>query len=165
MLDLRRRETVARPQLEGIRVIVRGDLDEPDDQQTRRREKALHAAHSRISSGGLQRPMLRLGHMRQAVSILLIAVIGLAWANVLTAGNSMPPCCKAHHCTMKKQCAISSCDGSTTASVSAKTFTILCDVFELLPVATSSPTAPLAARRPPLAQSGNIDHPPRLLLF
>ncbi|HLJ72962.1 MAG TPA: hypothetical protein VKU62_00150 [Thermoanaerobaculia bacterium] len=108
--------------------------------------------------------MLRLTNVRRAVSILLVGVIALAWANVLTAGNSLPPCCKAHHCTMKKQCAISTCNGTTAAAISAKTFTILCDVFELPLSASASPIPPVAARRVPLAPSGNIDHPPRLLL-
>jgi hypothetical protein len=98
--------------------------------------------------------------MRQAVSILLIAVIALAWANALTAGDSMPACCKVHHCSMKKHCGM-----GTSPKAPAKTYTILCGVLAVPHDELTFEVLPLASRRPPLALSRDIDHPPPALFF
>jgi hypothetical protein len=87
-------------------------------------------------------------------------MMALAWANVLAAGNAMPSCCKAHHCSMKKQCGI----GTPAPIAPAKIYTVLCDVPAHAPAEIAFDFPPTAARRAPLVETSDIDHPPRLLL-
>ena len=106
--------------------------------------------------------------VRRGLAAVLMCLCLVSWAAALVPRRSLPPCCKAHGCSMMKRvthgCAFSRCDQDETAALDGKQVPAVLTVEStVMHDGTSSPLPLVAAIGRPDIAGAPIDHPPRLL--
>jgi len=107
--------------------------------------------------------------LRRVLAAAFVAAILMSAFPLASARNSLPPCCKAHGCTMMKRaargCAFARCDRSNDSTTASRQ---VIAVLTVEPVSMSHRVLlPLDREDSPgtqLPSANNIDHPPERLL-